>query len=154
MTQAKPERRKTHGVLFFVVAFVIIAIITFVFREKPVIPWVEDYATGIQRSAELNKPALICFYWKAGPFSAAMRRGTWRNPEVFKFVTQTFVPILISIDDSPELAKTYGADYDGACFIRLQDGRQSDQATHGNRPPHEYIERIRTKLSEMTSKDS
>lgn len=150
MPQEKPTQRKPHGVLFFIAAFVVIAIATFAFR-RPGISWIEDYQAGLQKSAELNKPALICFYWKTGPFSSGMRRGTWRDRRVVAFVQKNFVPVLLSLDDHPEIAAEYKADYDGACFIRLPDGTQSDQATHGNRPPLEYIEKIQAKLTEVTS---
>ncbi|HSV27802.1 MAG TPA: thioredoxin family protein [Sedimentisphaerales bacterium] len=150
MPQEKPVRQKSHGMLFFTAAFIAIVIITFVFR-RPGISWLEDYQAGLQKSAKLNKPMLVCFYWETGPFSAAMQRGTWRDRRVVAFVHKNFVPVLLSLDDHPELAAEYKADYDGACFIRLPDGTRSGQATHGNRPPSEYIERIQAKLAEITS---
>jgi hypothetical protein len=152
MPQEKPAQRKSHGVLFFVAAFAVVVIATFVFRDKPGIPWIEDYQAGLLQSAELNKPALVCFYWKTGPFSSGMRRGTWRDARVVAFVQKNFVPVLLSLDDHKDLAAAYKADYDGSCFIRLPDGTQSDQATHGNRPPIEYIEKLQAKLTEITSK--
>jgi len=152
MPQTETARRKPHGVLFFVVVFAVVVIATLLFRNKPGIAWIEDYQAGLQKSAQLNKPALICFYFKNGPFTSAMRRGTWQDSRVVAFVDKNFVPILLSIDDNPELTKNYGAGYDGACFIRLPDGTQSDQATHGNRPPLEYIEKLQAKLTELTSK--
>jgi hypothetical protein len=148
----KPEKSKTHGVLFFIAVFTAIVIVTFIFRKPASIRWIEDYQAGIQRSAQLNKPALVCFYWKNGPFTSAMRQATWRDPKAVEFVEKTFVPILVRMDDHPELAKNYGTDYDGACFIRLPDGTQSDQATHGHRPTEEYIMRLQEKLTQITSK--
>jgi hypothetical protein len=152
MPQEKTAKRKPHGVLFFFAAFVIIVAVTFIFRKSSSITWTEDYQAGVQRSAKLNKPALVCFYFKGGTFTSAMRQGTWRDPKVVAFVDKTFVPILVSLDDNPDIAKGYGAGYDGACFIRLPDGTQSDQATHGNRPAEEYIQKLQAKLTEVASK--
>jgi hypothetical protein len=139
-------------VIFFVVAFVVVVIISIVFRQESSVQWMTDYKAGIAESTRLNKPALVCFYMTNGPFHAGMREGAWKNPKVIAFIKQTFVPILVSIDSAPELAKTYNASYDCATFIRMPDGTQSDQATHGNRPPDEYISKLQAKLAEMTSK--
>jgi hypothetical protein len=153
MPQDKPPKRGSHGVLFFAGVFAIIVVISLVFRTPAQsIKWIDDYQAGIKKSAEQNKPALVCFYYKAGQFSTGMRQGAWRNPKVVTFVESTFVPILVSLDDNPEIAKSYNANYDGACFIRLPNGTQSDQATHGNRPPDEYIQKLDAKLRELTSK--
>jgi hypothetical protein len=152
MPQDKSAKHSSHGILFFFAAFIVIAIMTLIFRKPASIKWIEDYQAGIQKSIELHKPALVCFYWKNGPFSSGMRQGTWRDPKVTAFVDKTFVPILVSLDNNSEIAKSYNTDYDGACFIRLPDGTQSDQATHGNRPPEEYIEKLQAKLAEITSK--
>jgi hypothetical protein len=152
MPQEKNAQRKPHGVIFFIAVFAIVVIATLVFRDKPGIPWIEDYQAGLQQSGEMNKPVLACFYWKGGQFSSGMRRTTWRDPKVVAFVQQNFVPILLSLDDHAEIAKVYGADYDGSCFIRLPDGTQSDQATHGYKSPTEYIEKLQAKLTEITSK--
>ncbi len=152
MPQEKPVQRKPHGVLFFVAVFAVVVIATFVFRDRPGIPWIEDYQAGLKQSAESGKPALICFYWKGGQFTSSMRRITWRDARVVAFFEKNFVPILLSLDDHTELAKNYGADYDGACFIRLPDGTQSDQATHGYKAPGEYVEKLQAKLTEIASK--
>jgi hypothetical protein len=152
MPQEKHVSRKPHGVLFFIAAFVIIVVVSFVFRKPASIPWIEDYQTGVQKSVKLNKPALVCFYWRGGKLISDIKQGAWRNQKVVTFVETTFVPILVRLDDNPEIAKGYNASYDGACFIRLPDGTQSDQATHGNRPPEEYIEKLDAKLKEVSSK--
>jgi hypothetical protein len=152
MPSARPVKSQTRGILFFAAAFVVVALMTFIYGNRSSVRWISDYQAGIQESEKLNKPALVCFYWKTGPFTSGMRQGTWRNPKVVSFIEENFVPILISLDDHPELARSYGADYDGACFIRLPDGTQSDQATHGNRPWREYIAKLQAKLNEMTSK--
>jgi hypothetical protein len=152
MPQEKNAPRKSNGILFFIAVFAAIVVISFIFRKPASIPWVHDYQAGIQKSVQLNKPALVCFYWRNGKLISDIKQGAWRDPKVVSFVESTFVPILVRLDDNQDIAKAYNASYDGACYIRLPDGTQSDQATHGNRPPDEYIEKLAAKLKEITSK--
>lgn len=151
MPQEKTASRKSHGVLFFVAAFVVIAIVSFIFRKPASIPWIEDYQAGVQKSVQLKKPALVCFYWRGGKLISDIKQGAWRDPKVVAFVESTFVPILVRLDDNQDIAKSFNASYDGACFIMLPDGTKSDQATHGNRPPDEYIEKLSAKLKEVSA---
>ena len=152
MPQDKSAKQGSHGVLFFLAVFAVIIAITFIFRNKLSIRWIENYDAGIKQSVAENKPALVGFYHKDGHFSTPMRDGTWKNAKVVKFVHQTFVPILVDLDKSPDIAKEYGANYDSSYFIRLPDGTKSDQATHGNRPSDEFIAKLQAKLAEVTSK--
>jgi hypothetical protein len=152
MPQDRSAKQSSRGVLFFFAVFAVIIAVTFIFRDRPSIRWVENYDAGVKQSVAENKPALVGFYRQGGHFSMPMRDGTWKNAKVVKFVHQTFVPILVNIEKSPEIAKEYGADYDSSYFIRLPDGTRSDQATHGNRMPDEFIAKLQAKLAEVKSK--
>ena len=132
MPQEKSAKQGSHGVLFFLAVFAGIIAVTFIFRDRPSIIWVEDYDAGVKQSVAENKPALVGFYRHGGNFSMPMRSGTWKDPKVVKFVHQNFVPILVDLAKSPDIAKEYGTDYDSSYFIRLPDGTRSDQATHGH----------------------
>jgi hypothetical protein len=152
MPQEKSAKPGSHGVLFFMAVFAAIIVITFIFRDRPSIRWIENYDAGVKQSVAENKPALVGFYRQNGRFSMLMRDGAWKNANVVKYVHQTFVPILVDIDKNPDIAKEYDAGYDSSYFIRLPDGTRSGWTSIGNQAPGYFIAQLQAKLAEIKSK--
>lgn len=146
-----PTTQKKHSRLLWVIFLVFIVFVTSVFltQKKEAINWVKDYQTGIELAKQQNKPLLLAFYKKLTPMSTGMSNTTYNNPEVKKYVEENFIPVLIDVDEHPEIAKKYKIDYYPTHYIKKPDSEELFGPRLGHDPPKLFINELKILLNKM-----
>jgi len=139
-----PTEKKHHRALWilFLVFFVFVAII-FLTQHRDTIDWVEDYEAGIKLAKQQNKPALLCFFKRYTHYSSEMWQNVYNKPSVRKYVEANFVPILIDVDEQPEIAKRYNVTYYPTHYVESPNTNQIDGPFVGSFRLLEFIKRPR-----------
>ena len=106
--KSTPKKPGRGGWLFIVIALIIILFITFNDNKTPIL-WLEDYDQALAQARQLKKPLMITIFMPGQDWCERMDKTTYVQPEVVRYVENTFVPVRLNIDDHKSLAKKYGA---------------------------------------------
>ncbi|MHC4619361.1 MAG: DUF255 domain-containing protein, partial [Planctomycetota bacterium] len=132
--------RKPHrGLWLILAAFLAFVIIVFVTHREKTINWVEDYQAGLQLARRQNKPVLLAFYKQFTRYTTPTFEDTYTSPKVIEFVETNFVPILINVDEQPEIAELYKVGYYPSHFIKRPDSNDVLGPLVGYDPPDRFI---------------
>ena len=131
--------------LFLIMILIFIALVSVVFitQNKASIDWVEDYSAGIELAKKQNKPALLCFYRKFTRYSSEMWNNTYNKPSVKINVEANFVPVLIEVDEQPEIAERYKIGYYPTHYVLDSNSGLLDGPHLGSHKLFEFIKRPR-----------
>ena len=116
---AAPKKKSPFKwILLIVFAAIILNVIRT--QEKSSVAW-QDYDTGIKLAKENDKPILISFYKESARMCREMWKTTFANKNMINFIENNFVPIMVDVDQQPELAKEYEVSYYPTHFIKTPD---------------------------------
>jgi len=103
---SKKQKPSRGGWIFVLLA---LAVITFIIstEKKQTVKWINDYQAGMEQAKKQNKPVLLAFESDISPLCADMRRDTYVDSSVIKYIEENFVPILVDADENTRLAKEY-----------------------------------------------
>lgn len=144
--------RQSRPLLIMFLAFFILVALVFIFQRTDTIDW-EDYDTGIKLAEKQNKPVLLAFYKEFAPMSTDTRRNTYTHHDVIDYVHRNFIPILINVDEQPEITKQYNIGYYPTHYIKSPDSNEIFGPLIGYDPPAVFIKKLKDLLDKMNPPD-
>lgn len=142
-------KKKTRSLLIILCVFVGFVTIVFLTQKKEMIDWVEDYQAGLEQARKQNKPVLLAFYKLHTRFCSLMDQNTYNNPEVKKYVEETFVPVLIDVDKQPEIARKFKIDYYPTHYVKFPDSSEMAGPQMGYDVPNKFIQILEEFLEQL-----
>lgn len=132
-----------------IVAFIAIFARVIFNPKKPVeLHWF-DYESGTKLAKEQDKPILIAFYQADKQYCKDMWGDTYKHEASIRFIEANFVPIMVDVDEQPELAKEYEINYYPTHFIKTPDNKKVIKTRRGHDPPRVFKDYMLTCLEEM-----
>ncbi|MHC4575516.1 MAG: DUF255 domain-containing protein [Planctomycetota bacterium] len=145
-------RRKPARTLWIIAAvFFAFVIFVFVSHREETINWVRDYETGLELARKRKKPVLLAFYKQFTRYTTDTFENTYKNAGVIEYVEANFIPILIDVDEHPDIAELYEVGYYPSHFIKRPDGNDVFGPLIGYDPPALFITKLKNLLSKMES---
>lgn len=141
----KMPPKSNHPLLIIVAIFIALVIMVFVFHKNTSINWITDYDKAVQMARQQNKPMLLAFYRPNEPMVTDTFNNTYNNPDVKQFVEDNFIPVLVNVDEQPDLAKKFHINYYPTHYVKNPDNEKPFGPRLGWDPPHLFIEEM-TKL--------
>ncbi len=143
---AQPTREKSNRPLLIILGvFVVLVAIVFLIHKEISINWFTDYDAAVQAARAQGKPLLLGFYRPNEPMVTDTFNNTYNNPTVKQFVEANFVPVLINVDEQPDLARKFKINYYPTHYVKYPDSDKLFGPRLGWDPPDLFIEEM-TKL--------
>lgn len=139
-TGSSGKKKSSKQPLIIVLGVVAFVIISSILQQEETIDWVRDYQGGIAQAEEENKPLLLAFYKKQMRFCTLMDQNTYNNSDVKKYVEANFIPVLIDVDEEPEIARKYGISYYPTHYVKMPNSTELIGPQMGYDVPQAFIE--------------
>jgi len=143
------KNKQSRSLLVIFVIFIALVTMVLLTQKKESINWIKDYNLGIELAKKQNKPILLAFYKPNTPMCTDTFNDTYKNPKVKEFVETNFIPILINVDENPEIARLYKVDYYPTHYIKSLNSDKLLGPRFGYDPPGLFINVINEFLEEM-----
>ena len=147
--EQESQKKSNRPLLIIMGIFVILVVIVFVFQRKSSIDWVTEYDIAVQKARQQNKPMLLAFYKPNAPMVTPTFQQTYTNPEVKQFVETNFIPVLINVDEQPDLARKFNIDYYPTHYVKHPDREKLFGPRLGWDPPSLFIKEMTKLLNRM-----
>jgi hypothetical protein len=143
------QKTSYRPLLIVAALFILLVVIVFVTHKEIMINWVTDYDKAVQIAKAQNKPLLLVFYKPNAPMAVDAFQNTYNNAEVKKFVEANFVPVLINVDQQPDLARRFNISYYPTHYVKSPDSDKLFGPRLGWDPPNLFIKEITKLLNRM-----
>lgn len=150
---ASGSKKPSRALLILFLAFGGFVTIVFLTQREDTIAWVEDYYAGLETARRQNKPILLAFYKQFTPMSTDTLRHTYTDRGVIEYVEAVFIPILINVDEQPEIARRYKINYYPTHYIKRPDSDKLFGPLLGYDPPGLFIKKLKDLLKKMNAPD-
>lgn len=145
----RPQRRSNRPLFTILGIFAALVIIVFLTQKKTSIKWITDYDAAVQLARQQNKPLLLAFYKPNEPMVTDTFSNTYSDPKVKQFVETTFVPVLINVDEQPDLARRFNISYYPTHYVKHPDSDKLFGPRLGWDPPNLFIKEMTELLNRM-----
>lgn len=152
-TGAPTKAKSSRSLLIVFLIFAGFLAIVFLTQKDTPIDWVKDYEAGLEAAKKQNKPVLLAFYKQFAPMCTSAFNDTYVNPDVKKFVEKNFIPILIDVEEHPELAEKYDISYYPTHYVKHPDSDKLFGPRLGYDPPALFIKELKRLLDETGGLD-
>ena len=110
LAAAPVKKKKSPFMWILLIVFAALVLNAMRTPEKPQMSWM-DYKTGIRTAAEQDKPLLISFYKADARMCKDMWSNTYANQSMIDFIESNFIPVMVDVDQEPDLTKEYDVGY-------------------------------------------
>ena len=141
----KVSPKSNRPLLIIIGVFIVLVIMVFVLNKQSSINWIKDYDKAVQMAKQQNKPMLLDFYKPNAPMVTFEFNNTYNNADVKQFVEANFIPVLINVDEQPDLARKFHINYYPTHYVKNPDSEKLFGPRLGADPPGLFIEEM-TKL--------
>jgi hypothetical protein len=139
------QKKSNRPLLVILGIFIALVIIVFLTQKKVKINWFTDYDAAVQAARAQGKPLLLGFYRPNEPMVTDTFNNTYNDPKVKQFVEANFIPVLINVDEQPDLARKFNIDYYPTHYVKYPDSDKCFGPRLGWDPPNLFIKEM-TKL--------
>jgi hypothetical protein len=143
--EQKVSKKSNRPLLIIIGIFIVLVIMVFALHKQTSINWLTNYDEAVQISKQQNKPMLLAFYKPNEPMVTDTFNNTYNNPAVKRFVEANFIPVLINVDEQPDLARKFHINYYPTHYVKNPDSEKLFGPRLGWDPPGLFIEEM-TKL--------
>jgi hypothetical protein len=140
--EQKVLQKSNRPLLIIVGIFVVLVIMVFALHKKISINWITDYDAAVKMARQQNKPMLLAFYRPNEPMVTDTFNNTYNDPAVKQFVEANFIPVLINVDEQPELARKFHINYYPTHYVKNPDSEKLFGPRLGWDPPPLFIEEM------------
>lgn len=144
----QPQKTSKKPLLIILAVFVGLVALVFMTQRKVPIDWLTDYDAAVQKAKQQNQPMLLAFYKPNQPMVTDAFNNTYNNPKVKEFVESNFVPVLINVDEHPDLARKFKIDYYPTHYVKNADSEKLFGPRLGWDPPALFIEKLTELLNQ------
>jgi hypothetical protein len=144
-------KKSSRALLILFLAFFGLVTIVFLTQRRDTIAWVKDYNAGVEMAKEQNKPILLAFYKQFTPMSTNAWLHTYTDRKVIKYVEANFIPIIINVDEQPEIASHYHIGYYPTHYIKRADSNELFGPMLGYDPPELFISKLKGLYEKMNA---
>ncbi len=139
---------KKGGWIIFLLALGFILYVIFNSNTKQ-LNWITDYQQGLKMAREQNKPLMLTFVSDSVQFCQDMRANTYPDKDVIRYVTDTFIPVLINADQEKLILDQYRDEVDNyypSHVIKYVDKAPS-RTVLGYKTPKDFIQKLQEALA-------
>ena len=118
------------GVLFSVILADMLSIVAgAAFAGDSVIKWHTDVHSALQDARATNKPVVLFFTAKWCQYCHKMENDTFTNPAIAHKLNNSFVPLLVDVDEHQDLVDKFKVDGFPAMLFFGPDGKFRERAS-------------------------
>jgi len=150
-TQGPQRPKKNRGLLLIFLVFFAFVTVVLLTQRKDTIDWVEDYQTGLRLAREQHKPVLLAFYRKLTRYTTDTFQDTYTDPGVIEYVQANLVPVLIDVDEHPDIAAQYKVGYYPSHYVKYPDSNDVFGPMIGYDPPGLFIKKLKGLMERLQS---
>jgi hypothetical protein len=143
--EQKVSPKSNRPLLIIIGIFIVLVILVFALHKQISINWITDYDQAVQMARQQNKPMLLAFYKPNEPMVTDTFNNTYNDPDVKQFVEANFIPVLINVDEQPDLTREFHVNYYPTHYVKNPDSEKLFGPRLGWDPPILFIEEM-TKL--------
>ena len=148
-TEQESQKKSNRPLLIIIGTFIALVVLVFLTQKKTSIDWVTDYDAATENARQQNKPMLLAFYKPNAPMVTPTFQQTYTNPQVKQFVETNFVPVLINVDEQPDLARKFNINYYPTHYVKHPDREKLFGPRLGWDPPSLFIKEMTKLLNRM-----
>ena len=126
------------------IGFVILVVFAVMYKMQPTsggVVWGSDYEKGLTLAQEADKPMLLAFYSTSCGNCRAMKRTTYKDPEVIKLVEESFVPVMLDAYQEVDLANRF-VELGFPSYTVLNSDGSKIKTFEGYHSAKEYIDQL------------